>query len=60
VTQTLQISQLKDFRVTLCLNLARFLRWAAHFHNLLTNNSLSNDLARRLLAYKSVAAASNM
>lgn len=31
----------------------------AHFKNLLTSNSLSNDLARRLMAYKAVASASN-
>ena len=29
----------------------------AHFKNLLTSNSLSNDLARRLMAYKAVASA---
>jgi hypothetical protein len=31
----------------------------AHFNNLLTSNSLSNDLARRLMAYKTVASAGN-
>ena len=29
----------------------------AHFNNLLTSNSLSNDLARRLMAYKAVSSA---
>ena len=31
----------------------------AHFNHLLTNNSLSNDLARRLMAYKAVSSAGN-